>query len=42
MDIMSYMWKQDKIKNLGKYGVKKLSAILSEVQARNANHYSTI
>lgn len=33
MDIVSYMWKQNKIKNQGRYGVEKLSAILPEMQA---------
>ena len=31
MDIVSYMWKQDKVKNQGRYRVEKLSAILPEV-----------
>ena len=31
MDNVSYMWKQDKVKNTGRYRVEKLSAILPEV-----------
>jgi len=42
MDIMSYMCKQNKTKNQGRYRVEKLSAILSEVQAGNANQHTTI
>lgn len=39
MDIVSYMWKQDKVKNPGRYRVEKLSAILPEVQTGSTNQY---
>ena len=31
MDIVSYMWKQDMVKNPERYRAEKLSAILPEV-----------
>lgn len=39
MDIMSYMWKQDKVENQGRYRAKKLSSILPEVQTKSTNQY---
>lgn len=39
MDIVSYMWKQDKIENPGRYRTKKLSAILPKVQTGSTNQY---
>lgn len=39
MDIVSYMWKQDKVKNPGRYRTKKLSSILPEVQTKSTNQY---
>lgn len=35
MGSMSYLQKQNKGKSAGRYGTKKLSAILSEVQTGN-------
>ena len=41
MDILPCMWQQNKIENTGRYRVKKLSSLLSEMQAGNANQRKT-
>lgn len=39
MDMAFYMWKQNKVKNPGRYRAEKLSAILPEVQTGSTNEY---
>ena len=41
MDILPCMWQQNKIENTGRYRVEKLSSLLSEMQAGNANQRKT-
>jgi hypothetical protein len=41
MDFMSYMQEQNTVENAGRYRTKKLSAILPEMQTRNADKCKT-